>query len=52
MRCNMRTLPVLAVVAALAAAACGGSTHAPGRRVVILGFDGMDYALTDRKSVV
>ena len=48
MRCNVRSLPVLAVAMALAAAACGGNEQAPGRRVVVLGFDGMDYALTRR----
>jgi len=49
MRPNPRILSLLAVAAMLATAGCGrGSEVAPGRRVVVLGFDGMDYALTKR----
>ncbi len=47
---SLRTLPALTVAAAVVAAGCGGggAAAAPGTRVVVLGFDGMDYALTRR----
>ena len=46
---NPRFLTVLLVAALLAPAGCSrGSPPVPGRRVVVLGFDGMDYALTQR----
>ena len=44
----MRRTPIVAlcalVLAVLLIAACGGDP--PGRRVIVLGFDGLDYALT------
>ena len=49
MRPNPRSLPLFALALLLAAAGCGrGGVPAPGKRVVVLGFDGMDYALTKR----
>jgi predicted AlkP superfamily phosphohydrolase/phosphomutase len=44
---NRRPLGLLAVLlCALATATCGAGTRASGPRVIVLGFDGLDYGLT------
>ena len=40
------TCLVAVVLAVLAGAQCGGRRTTPGRRVIVLGFDGLDYDLT------
>src|SRR5262245_9561956 len=41
-----KTVAWLLVTAALRATSCSGKTQATGRKVIVLGFDGMDYQLT------
>ncbi len=43
-----RVWGVLALIALVAAAGCGGNAPAIEKRVIVLGFDGMDYGLTER----
>ena len=40
--------PALGVGCLVAAAGCGGNAPAIEKRVIVLGFDGMDYGLTER----